>query len=105
MVGIQGLGGVPEPKSGGTDKVRNERGSSAKKSEETTLTGSSGDGVTISSEARQAAEVNRVQQLTKSQEEIRTEKVERAKERISEGNYRTREAVEKVAREILKLIG
>jgi flagellar biosynthesis anti-sigma factor FlgM len=104
MVGIQGLGGVPEPKSGGAGKVRDDRETSTKKSADVKI-GAGKDDVSISSEARQAAEINRITQLTKSQDDIRAEKVARAKERIAEGNYRTRESVEKVAQEILKLIG
>lgn len=106
MVGIQGLGGVPEPKSGRPAKVRDEREIGSRDN------GESGgkvleakDGVLISSEARAAAELSRIVQMTKSQETVRAEKVAAAKERLERGDYKNPEVVAKVAERLMKYLG
>lgn len=106
MVSIQGVNGLPEPKAERTGKVRSERESAAARltsgnTEDTSVR----DDVTISSEAKAAAEVGRLFQLTKSQEDMRADRVEQAKQRIAEGQYKNREIVAKVAEKLLKLIG
>jgi len=106
MVSIQGLNGLPEPKAERTGKVRNER------DKESARLGAAGadetavqDGISISNEAKAAAEAGRLFQLTKSQEDMRADRVEQAKQRIAEGQYKNREVVAKVAEKLLKLIG
>jgi len=106
MVVIQGLGGVPEPKSERPGKVRSERESGA---QSTAAAGSntgvqSKDDVTISSEAKAAAEVARLVQLSKSEADIRADRVNEARERIENGSYKDREVVAKVAERVMKYL-
>jgi len=103
MVGIQGLGGVPEPKSGGPAKARNERDGVVRDGSATSAA-SSGDDVSISSEARAAAEAGRLTALAKSQDDIRADRVEQAKQNIEKGLYKDPEVVAKVAEKLLKYL-
>jgi len=105
MVGIQGLGGIPEPKSDGPAKTRNEReAASGAQDVSRDSGGSSGDGVKISSAAQAAAQVARVIELTRAEAEIRAEKVAAARERIESGEYKKPEVVAQVAERILKIL-
>lgn len=106
MVGIQGLGGVPEPKSEGPGRVRRDR--DADEAREASASGSnapSQDGVSISDAAKQAAEVARVVQLSKSSSDIRAERVEAAREKLERGDYKNPEVVAQVAERLLKFLG
>ena len=107
MVGIQGLGGTPEPKSGGPAKVRNERESSAlnSSSNSTSAPSSAEDNIQFSSEAQVAAEIARLVQTTSIQNEIRTERVEAARARLEQGSYKNPEVIGQVADKILKYLG
>jgi flagellar biosynthesis anti-sigma factor FlgM len=104
MVGIQGLGGIPEPKSGGPSKTRNERETIARDGSATSAA-SSGDDVSISSEARAAAEIGRLAVLAKTQDDIRADRVAQAKQNIEKGLYKDPEVVAKVAEKLLKYLG
>ena len=74
MVTIQGLSGIPEPKSNRTEKVKGDRNNAPAAGESGAASGAAAkDGVQISPEAKQAAEVQRVLQVSKTQEEIRAE--------------------------------
>ncbi|MBX3180473.1 MAG: flagellar biosynthesis anti-sigma factor FlgM [Candidatus Hydrogenedentes bacterium] len=108
MVGIQGLGGPPEPKSGGPAKVRGDRDTA------TTATPTSGgatpaspgeDKIRISSEAQAAAEVSRLVQASVVQSDIRSERVEAARARLEQGSYKDPAVVSQVADKILKYLG
>ena len=105
MVGIQGLGGVPEPKSGGPAKVRNERDNEAREVTSTTASSSAEDNVRISSEAQAAVEVARLVQASSTQTDIRADRVEAARARIEQGSYKDPAVVAKVADKILKYLG
>ncbi len=105
MVGIQGLGGIPEPKSERVGKVRGERENAAQGASEGTSETSARDDVSFSSEAKTAAEAGRIMQLTRSQDDVRLARIEAAKERIAEGQYKNREVVAKVAEHLIKLLG
>ncbi len=106
MVTIQGLNGLPEPKAERTSKVRSEReAASTRLGAASTDDSTTRDDVSISSEAKAAAEAGRLFQATKSQEEMRADRIEQAKQRIAEGQYKNREVVSKVAEKLLKLIG
>jgi len=105
MVGIQGLGGVPEPKSERPAKVRSERDAASRDSGSVTSGSQATDAVKISSEAQAAAEIARILQITKSQEEIRMDRVAAARESIERGDYKKPEVVAKVAERLMKFIG
>ena len=104
MVGIQGLGGVPEPKSDRTSKVRSERDDVAKSATTSDSGTQATDNVSISSAAQAAAEVARVVQLANAQSEIRMERVEEAKANIERGDYRDPEVVRQVAQRLIRFL-
>jgi len=97
MVGIQGVGGVPEPKPERPAKVREK---------ETDVSQNSlvKDGVLISSEAQAAAKLARTLQSVLETQDVRAERVAAARERIDRGEYRNPEVVAKVAERISKYL-
>ena len=98
MVGIQGIGGVPEPKPERQANVRNDKQSPPAKSEKAS------DGVVISSEAQAAAVVAKSIQAAQSQPEVRADRVEEAKQAIERGDYKKPEVVATVADRVSKLL-
>ncbi len=104
MVGIQGLNGIPEPKSERPAKVRSERENASRGTTSTSGGVQAKDDVNISTEAKAAAEVGQLVQVAKSQSEIRAERVAAAKERIERGDYKDPEVVAKVAQRLLKFL-
>jgi flagellar biosynthesis anti-sigma factor FlgM len=105
MVGIQGLGGAPEPKPGGPAKVRNDRGQESREVSSTAGNSSSEDNVSISSEAQAAVEVSRLVQAASTQTDVRADRVEAARARLEEGSYKDPAVVGQVADKILKYLG
>jgi flagellar biosynthesis anti-sigma factor FlgM len=101
MVGISGLGGIPEPKSERPASNRTERTDASARASAHGKSASSDD-VAISSEAQAAAEVSRIVALSRSQEEIRAEKVQAARDRLLAGSYRDPEVVAQIAEKLLK---
>lgn len=99
MVGIQGLGGVPEPKPERPAKVRNERENPTSGGVGGSATPSK-DGVQISSEAQAAAEVARLLQVSQTQSDVRLDKVEAARQRIEQGHYKNPDVVAQVAERV-----
>ena len=99
MVGIQGIGGVPEPKPERQAPVRD-----SKKSSSAEGSSSSTDGVVISSEAQAAAVVAASIQATVAQSDVRAERVEAAKQAIDRGDYKNPEIVQVVADRVSKLL-
>jgi flagellar biosynthesis anti-sigma factor FlgM len=104
MVGIQGLGGVPEPKSGGPAKVRTERGQDSQNVSGTPGSSSAEDNVSISSEAQAAVEVSRLVQAASSQADIRADRVDAARERLDQGSYKDPAVVSQLADKLLKYL-
>ena len=104
MVGIQGLGGIPEPKSGGPAKVRSERESETRTLNSTTASNTSEDNVTISSEAQVAAEVARLVNASRADTDVRSDRVEAARARIEQGSYKYPEVVSQLADRLLKYL-
>jgi anti-sigma28 factor (negative regulator of flagellin synthesis) len=104
MVGIQGLGGIPEPRSEKTDRARNDRDAAANAARAASEGEAPQDGVVISSEAQAAARVARIIAEAKLQSEIRPEKVEAARQRIEQGDYRNPEVVRQVAERLQKFL-
>ena len=104
MVGIQGVNGVPEPKSDRPGKVRGDRESNAGGSVGASGSSQTKDGVSISSEAKAAADVARVVNVSSTQIDIRADKVAAARERIENGEYKNPEVVAQVAQRLLKFL-
>lgn len=105
MVTIQGLTGIPEPKSDRTSKVR---GGKAESTVASTGAGASGalaqDDISISNEAQTASEINKLVQLGKSETDVRTDRIAAARERIERGDYKKPEIVAKVAERLMKYL-
>ena len=99
MVGINGIGGIPEPKPDRPANVRDNKQSNAP-----TDSTSSSDDVVISSEAQAAAVVASSIQATEGQGDIRAERVEEAKAAIERGDYKNPDIVEVVAERLNKLL-
>ena len=73
MVGIQGVGGVPEPRPDRSAGVRDNRGPASAEST------SDGDNLVISSQAQAAATLSAALQASAQQSDIRADRVEAAK--------------------------
>lgn len=98
MVGIQGLGGVPEPKPERPADVRDRKG------REDAAPVKSEDGVIISSEAQAAASLSRLVQTANATPDIRADKVAAAKAALERGEYKNPDIVAKVAERISKYL-
>ena len=98
MVGIQGIGGVPEPKPDRPASTRDSKeapGASASDSK---------DDVVISSEAQAAATIAQTIQVAAAQPDIRADRVLEAKEAIERGDFKDPEIVGQVADKVSKLL-
>ena len=98
MVGIQGIGGVPEPKP---DRPAENRG---RGDDVAPAAKSSQDDVVISNEAQAAASLAKIIQATGDQPDIRPERVAAAKEAIERGDHHKIEVLQTVAERINKLL-
>jgi len=96
MVAIQGISGIPEPKPERPAKARDAKDQSVRSSQ-------AQDGVVISSEAQAAAQLASLMRTT-AKDDVRTDKVEAARERIARGDYKRPEVVAKVAERISKYL-
>ncbi|MCC6488209.1 MAG: flagellar biosynthesis anti-sigma factor FlgM [Candidatus Hydrogenedentes bacterium] len=94
MVGIQGISGVPEPAPDRPANVRD------RKRDDTVQSSSSQDDILISSEAQAAAKLAQLVQVAKQQTDVRTERVDAARQAIERGDYKKPEVVNEVARRI-----
>jgi len=99
MVGIQGIGGIPEPRPERPSNTRDNRTGPSADAEQ-----QSSDGVVISSEAQAAAAVARIIQASESQPEVRTERVEEARAAVERGDFRRPEVVRVVAERLSRLL-
>jgi len=97
MVGINGIGGVPEPKPERLTKVR-------EKEYEVGQAAPQRDDLVISSEAQAAAKLANSLQAVISESDIRTERVEAAREHLASGEYKNPDVVAKVAERISKYL-
>lgn len=105
MVGIQSVGGIPEPVPEKPTKIKSDRDNSVKDIRGTNKADTpKEDQVVISSEAQAAAELSRLVQISKEQEAIRPEKVAEAKQHLERGDYKKPEVVQKIAERILKIL-
>ncbi|GMU93680.1 MAG: hypothetical protein AMXMBFR4_27380 [Candidatus Hydrogenedentota bacterium] len=97
MVGVQGVGGIPEPAP--------ERPASAKdrRREDSIQPAVSGDKVMISSEAQAAARIASLVQLA-LQDDVRADRVESAKQALEDGSYKNPEVLAELAKRISKYL-
>lgn len=98
MVGIHGIGGVPDPKPERAAPQRDRQGSAPAKN------GEAQDAVVISSEAQAAARLTELVQAAAEQAEVRAEKVAAAKAAIERGDYQKPEIVRTVAERLDKYL-
>ncbi|PCJ51269.1 MAG: hypothetical protein COA73_17915 [Candidatus Hydrogenedentota bacterium] len=98
MIGIQGIGGVPEPAGPKQTQSRD-------KTPPDVATTAAGDGVSISPEASQAATAGDIVRQSSQQSEIRQAKVDQAKQNLEEGTYKVQEVVLQVAARLSQYIG
>ncbi|MCX8065990.1 MAG: flagellar biosynthesis anti-sigma factor FlgM [Candidatus Hydrogenedentes bacterium] len=105
MVVINSIGGIPEPVPEKPSRIKSEKDTDVREAKGVIRSpAQQEDQVIISSEAQAAAEIARLVRLIRSQEEIRTDKVEQARQRLESGEYKKPEIVEKVAEKIMRLI-
>ena len=97
MVGIKGVGGIPEPTPDRPANVRDRK-------REVNSAPARGDGVRISPEAQEAASSARLASIAREGDGIRADKVAAAKERIERGDFRLPEVVAEVARRLSKYL-
>lgn len=100
MVGIQGIGGVPEPRPDRSSSVRDSNSAGSTPPPE----GGSQDDVLISPAAQAAALVAKTISASQGQPEIRADKVEAAKLAIERGDFKDPDVVRRVAQRIDKLL-
>ncbi|PCJ56874.1 MAG: hypothetical protein COA73_11485 [Candidatus Hydrogenedentota bacterium] len=98
MGGIQGIGGIPEPRS--------DRPSGARDTDRTASSSNndSSDEVVISSQAQAAAVVAQALQATSTQSDIRLDRVEAAKAALDSGDYQNPDVVATVAERLSKFL-
>lgn len=105
MVGIQSVGGIPEPVPEKPSKVKSSQDSEVKRTQSTgNIDAPKEDQVVISSEAQAAAELARLIQVSKQQNDVRLDKVQQAKQHLEQGEYKKPEVVQKIAEKILKIL-
>lgn len=100
MAGIQGIGGIPEPAPERPATIRDR-----KREEGVRGAGSSTqDGVKISTQAQEAANVRRLVDVANEQQDVRPERVEEAKAGLERGDYQDMDKLREVARNLLKFL-
>ena len=97
MVGINGIGGIPEPVPERPANVRDRK-------REVESAPAREDGVRISPEAQEAATSARVANIAREDDGIRADEVAAAKERLERGDFRLPEVVAEVARRLSKYL-
>ena len=63
------------------------------------------DKINLSTEAKRLSEIERFAEIVKSSPDLRSEKVQKAKERMVLGNYLTEEVADKIAEQIVQSLG
>ncbi len=99
MVGIYGIGGIPEPANAA------QVGTQPNKKEAPKAAAAQQDGVTLSTEALSTAKAVQLSQESEQQARLQAERVARAKERIEQGTYRVQSVVLLVAARITRAMG
>ena len=96
MVGIQGIGEIPEPANSRQVQGRSKSPDSAP--------ASATDGVQISQEAVEASQAGDLVARTVDQSGVRHERIEQAKQNIEQGTYRIQEVVLQVADRLAQFV-
>ena len=91
MVGINGIGGIPEPAN--PRQVRSTDNTVAG----TASNATDGDEVFFSTEAKEAANVGRLIESASQQSQVRAEAIERARQNIEQGVHQILDVVRVVA--------
>lgn len=105
MVVINSIGGIPEPVPEKPSRIKSEKDTEVRGAKGVVYSpGQQEDQVIISSEAQAAAEIARLVNAVKAQDDVRMDKVEQARQHLESGEYKKPEVVEKIAEKIMKLI-
>ena len=94
MVGIHGIGGVPDPKPERTAPQRERQEAAPAKN------GDAQDAVVISSEAQAAARLTELLTAAANQPDVRADKIAAAKAAIERGDYQNPDIVRTVAERV-----
>lgn len=97
MVNIHGIGGVPEPTPDRASGARGKRGDNDVNSD------SRRDGVDISQQGREAADISRLRAIAAGLPDIRAERVEQARLAIEKGAHKDEGIIVEIARRLEKL--
>lgn len=97
MVNIHGVGGVPEPTP---DRPS---GSRSKRRDNNVNPESRRDGVDISSQGRQAADISRIKAIADQVPDIRADRVEQARQAIENGDYKKEAVIVEIAKRLENL--
>ena len=100
MVGVQGVGGVPEPQSDRSTGVRGRRDDDARARENVAQE----DGVAISPEAQEAASVARYVQIAKDEPDVRADRVVEARAALERGEYKHPEVMATIAEKLSQVL-
>lgn len=98
MGGINGIGGIPDPRADRPANVRERRDTPPPSNE------ASSDGVVISSEAQAAAAITRIIDSASTQPDIRPERVEEARAALERGDHQNPDVVQTIAERISKIL-
>lgn len=96
MIGIQGIGGVPEPTGPKQTPGR------PKEPEKTAP--SAGDDVLISDAAEKAASADVILQQSGEMSDVRQERIDQARQSIEDGTYKVQDVVRQVAARLTKFV-
>ena len=96
MIGIQGIGNVPEPTGPKQTPGRAKETENAKKP--------SADDVLISSAAERAADADIILQQSGEMSDARQQRIEEARRNIEEGTYKVQDVVRQVAARLTQFV-
>ena len=98
MVTIHGVGGIPEPTPDRPSGLRDKRRDPNVNSD------SRRDGVDISSQGRQAADISRIRAIADQEPDIRPERVEQARLAIENGDFKKEDVIVEIAKRLENLL-
>jgi anti-sigma28 factor (negative regulator of flagellin synthesis) len=99
MVTIHGVGGVPEPTPDRSSGARDKRRDNNVNSE-----GGRKDGVDISSQGHQAADIARIKAIADQEPDIRPDRVEQARQAIDNGAHKDEGVIVEIAKRLENLL-
>ena len=98
MVGIYGIGGIPEPANTTT------AGASGKKETSPSIILRDSDGVVISARAQQTSKIAKMLETSEEQAKLQAERIAKARESIEQGTYKMQDVVRIVASRVSRFI-